>query len=250
MKKRRRWLRRAVYSVLAVVLLAVAGFVGWAKTPLGPDARATAALSTTAAVTVERTDWIVFRPAQGNATTGFIFYPGGRVDPRSYAPLMQRIAERGFVAVIVPMPLNLAVFAPNRGGEVIAAFPGVQHWAVGGHSLGGAMACSFVASHPDAADGLVLWAAYPASSTDLSKLPLHVVSLVGTNDGVLNRDTFAATKALLPPSTQYIEIAGSNHAQFGSYGAQPGDHPATISPDAQQAQTVAATVALLQQIRQ
>lgn len=246
MKTRRR-LRRFMYGVLIMVLLAVAGFVGWAETPLGPDARAVAALATTGTVAVEQNEWIVFRPQESTATAGFIFYPGGRVDPQSYAPLARAIAERSFLVVIVPMPLNLAVLAPNRANEVIAAFPDVQRWAVGGHSLGGAMACTFAAEHGDAAQGLVLMGAY-CSGADVSQLPLEVASITGSKDGVLNQERFTAGRALLPPTTQYVEIAGGNHAQFGSYGGQPGDNPATISPEAQQEQVVAATVAVLEQL--
>lgn len=247
MKKRRR-LRRLSLGSLFVVLLAVAGFVGWAETPLGPDDHALAALATTDAVAVEQNDWIVFQPTQGAPTTGVILYPGGRIDERSYAPLAQRIASQGFLVVIVPMPLNLAVLAPNRANEVITAFPYVQHWAVGGHSLGGAMACTFAAGHPDAVQGLVLMGAY-CSGADVSQLPLKVTSITGSADGVINRERLAAGRALLPPWTQYAEIGGGNHAQFGSYGAQPGDNPATISSEAQEDQIAAATVALLEQLQ-
>ena len=72
-----------------------------------------------------------------------IFYPGGRVDPRSYAPAARAIAAQGYLAVITPMPLNLAVFTPGRAAQVIAAYPEIHTWAIGGHSLGGAMAANF-----------------------------------------------------------------------------------------------------------
>jgi hypothetical protein len=42
-----------------------------------------------------------------------------------------------------------------------------------------------------------------------------------------------AARLLLPPTTTYRPIDGGNHAQFGSYGAQMGDHAATI-PAAEQ----------------
>lgn len=37
-----------------------------------------------------------------------------------------------------------------------------------------------------------------------------------------------------------VEIQGGNHAQFGNYGPQKGDAPATISAEEQQARTVEA----------
>ena len=44
----------------------------------------------------------------------------------------------------------------------------------------------------------------------------------------------------------WVEIDGSNHAQFGWYGEQPGDGKATISHLEQQEQIVAATAELLE----
>ena len=56
------------------------------------------------------------------------------------------------------------------------------------------------------------------------------------------------SREMLPPITVYVEIAGGNHAQFGYYGNQSGDNPATITREAQQSQTLNATVELLQKL--
>ena len=77
------------------------------------------------------------------------------------------------------MPLSLAVLAPNRADKVIAAHPEIERWVIAGHSLGGAMACTYLDSHPGAADALALLAAYATSSDDLSGDELRVVSLRG-----------------------------------------------------------------------
>ncbi|HEY5275960.1 MAG TPA: alpha/beta hydrolase, partial [Coriobacteriia bacterium] len=127
----------------------------------------------------------------------------------------------------------------GRAGDVIAAHPGIKHWIVGGHSLGGSMAAEFVKGSPAAVQGIVFLASYPADSTDLSALPLHVVSIYGTKDGLAG-GKFEASMARLPRDTRVVVIEGGNHAQFGDYGPQSGDGTATISRDAQQAQTVAA----------
>ena len=52
-------------------------------------------------------------------------------------------------------------------------------------------------------------------------------------------------KAFEPADTEFIVIQGGNHAQFGDYGPQPGDNPATISPESQWQQTTDATVQFL-----
>ena len=113
------------------------------------------------AVQVDSTRWLTFQPRGSNPKTGFIVYPGGLVDPRAYAPESRAIAARGYLVVIVPMPLNFAIIAPDRAADVIAAYPAVQAWAIGGHSLGGVAAARFIHYHPGAVRGLVLWASYP-----------------------------------------------------------------------------------------
>ena len=167
------------------------------------------------------------------------------MDPRSYAPAAHALAQEGYLVVIVPMPLNLAVFAPDRAADVMAAFPEIGRWAVGGHSLGGAMAARFAYQNPEAVQGLALWAAYPASTDDLSGHPLAVTSIYGTNDGLATEDKIAASRPLLPGNTRWVAIEGGNHAQFGWYGPQSGDGAAVISREEQQREIVAATLELL-----
>ena len=243
--RRRSLWRGLLVAVLALLLVAVAGMLVWANTPLGPSPEAIAALVSDDQVQVEQGNWLVFRPVGVTPDTGLIFYPGGRVDYRSYAPQARDIAAEGYLVVVPKMPLNLAVTAPGKATGIIAAFPEVPHWAVGGHSLGGAMAATFVHDQPDAVDGLVFWAAYPAANKSLAGSSVQVVSISGTNDGLATPAKIAASEPLVPTDTHWVPIQGGNHAQFGSYGLQPGDGTATISAEEQRAQTVAATVALL-----
>jgi pimeloyl-ACP methyl ester carboxylesterase len=209
---------------------------------------ALAALQSDDAVRVEADPWLVFRPAGDEATTGLILYPGGRVDPRAYAPAARALAQEGYLVAIVPMPLNLAFFAPGRAAEVMVAFPGIDSWAIGGHSLGGAMAANYAHDNPEAVRGLVLWASYPAGSDDLSGGRIAASSIYGTRDGVATQEEIDASHALLPPDTDWVAIEGGNHAQFGWYGPQSGDNEATISREEQQSQIVSATLELLRQL--
>ncbi|MDX1416408.1 MAG: alpha/beta fold hydrolase [Candidatus Promineifilaceae bacterium] len=243
--KRHWWILLAVLLMVAALIL---GFVIWAVS--GPEATAEAqlALNSNSEVNVQDNEWLVFQPQAAAATTGLIFYPGGRVDPAAYAPLAREIAAAGYRVVITPMPLNFAFLAPERALEVMAAFPEISHWVVGGHSLGGAMAANFAGSHPDRVDGLVLWAAYPAQADDLSAQDLLVSSIYGSADGLATQEEIDGSRPLLPPQTSWVAIEGGNHAQFGSYGPQAGDNPAAISAEEQQEQIVAATVSLLNEV--
>lgn len=237
-------LRIVLIGLLVVLVLAVGGFVIWAETPLGPMPEAIAALESNADVMVQTDPWLLFAPTGKTPTVGLIFYPGGRVDPRSYAPAARAIALQGYLVVIPPVPLNLAVFAPDIAADVIATNPSIKQWFVGGHSLGGAMAASFAYNNPESVDGLVLWASYPASPSDFSQRPdFPVLSAYGSAD--MGLEGIEASRALLSSTTDWVEIAGGNHAQCGWYGTQPGDNPATISREDQQAQLIAATVDFL-----
>jgi pimeloyl-ACP methyl ester carboxylesterase len=236
------------FWLLLVLFVAGMGVVGWAANVPSPMPEALAALRSDARVTVESDPWLVFRPAKAVPSTGLIFYPGGRVDHRAYAPALRALAAEGYLVVLTPMPLNLAVLAPNRASAVMAAFPEIGRWVVGGHSLGGAMAAHFALTHPDETAGLALWAAYPAAGDRLETLDLEVVSIYATRDGLATPDQVLGALPQLPPGTRFVAIEGGNHAQFGWYGPQAGDNPALLNRADQQARVIEATLALLRQV--
>jgi pimeloyl-ACP methyl ester carboxylesterase len=239
---------KIILGSLLIVTVVLVGFVVWAETPLGPMAEAYEALQNDSAVTVSVGNWLIFSPRSSNASKGFIIYPGGRVDYRAYAPAAHAIAAEGYLCVIVAMPLNLAVFGVNIASEVITSYPQISSWAIGGHSLGGTMAAQFAYDNPSKIQGLVLWAAYPASGTNLTKQTLLVTTIHGTNDGLVTSTQIDSALKLLPTNTVRVEIAGGNHAQFGWYGEQSGDNAAMIARTSQQSQIINATVELLRKI--
>ncbi len=200
-------------------------------------------------VDVQTSPWLTFTPTGQQPTTGIVIYPGGRVDYRSYAPTARALAEQGYLAVIVPMPFNLAVFGSGKASGVIQAHPEITSWAIGGHSLGGAMGAKYAFDNPDAVEGLALWAAYPAGNNSLAGRNLQVASISASNDGLATPDKIQASVPLLPAATQWLEIQGGNHAGFGYYGPQGGDGQATITRDDQQAQTVAATAKMMKDLQ-
>lgn len=231
-----------------LLLVSVMAFVVWAMNPAPAMPEAQQALLSDNMVEVQSEPWLVFQPVGETPKTGLIFYPGGRVDPRAYAPAARKIAENGYLVVIVPMPLNLAVFGVNRAKDIITAYPEIQNWVIGGHSVGGAMAASFADKNSDSIEGLVLWAAYPAKSNDLSTSNLDMMSISGTKDGLSTPTKIEASRSLLPPDVQMVAIEGGNHGQFGWYGLQGGDNAATISRSEQQEQIVQATLDLLKRV--
>jgi len=241
-----KW-KKILLIVAAVLVIFSGAFVIWASNPLRPESAALNALqSDNEVIVTEMPSMIVFAPEGDFPQKGFVFYPGGRVDYRAYAPVLHEIASKGILVVMPEMPLNLAFFSPNRAQEIIFAYPQVETWAVGGHSLGGAMAAEFVAGLPDQVEGLILWGSYPADQNDLTQSGLQVLSVYGSEDGQVEK--IRASSALLPENTVFVEIAGGNHAQFGSYGLQPGDGTAVISPAEQWQQAEFATVEFIESL--
>lgn len=242
-------IRTILIIIAAILAVLVVGFVAYSRiATLDPEQEALDALVTDSVVEVDAGDWIVFSPATLNPRTGLIFYPGAYVDPRAYAPAARDVAAAGYLVVVPTMPLNLAILGFNQAAGVIEAFPEIENWAIGGHSLGGAMAAQFAAGNPKTVDGLVLWGAYPGQNLDLSESALQVVSIYGTQDGVSELETVEASRPRLPAETEWLIIDGGNHAQFGRYGPQGGDLAPQIDPLEQQALTVDGTVRLLQAI--
>lgn len=235
-----KWLKRIGVSVVALCVLASVGFYAWTRMSTYPAFPQAAALAQKAQT---EHGWYVFEPSE-QPNAGFIFYPGGLVEPAAYAPLMKRLSDGGVRAIIVPMPLDLAVFGQGLAADVVAAYPDIKTWVIGGHSLGGAMAAEYMKSGTAGIDGLALLASYPSASTDLSGLPIPVVSIYGSKDGVAG-DVFQESLKRLPPGTAVEVIDGGNHAQFGDYGPQKGDGIASVSRDEQQRLTANAILALV-----
>ena len=179
----------------------------------------------------------VFDP--GDARNGFIFYPGGKVDHAAYAPLMRALSANGVLCVVCRMPFRLAVLDVHAADSVRAAFPDVERWYVGGHSLGGTIAAFEIAAHRGAYDGLVLLGSF--ATEDLSDEPIRVLSVYGSEDRVLDRERYAENRKNLPESTEEVVIEGGCHAYFGMYGRQKGDGEPTIA-NAEQIRITAAEI--------
>lgn len=155
-----------------------------------------------------------------SADTALIFYPGGKVEAEAYAILLKGIQEAGIRVFLVEMPFNLAVFDANAATKIIDANPMIEHWYIGGHSLGGAMASQFAEKNADQLDGLILLAAYP-----LNDAMDQVLIITGTKDQVLDQTKLDGFEV------QWID--GGNHANFAHYGTQKGDGEALIDKDDQ-----------------
>lgn len=139
------------------------------------------------------------------------------------------------------MPGNLAVLDVNAADGLREKHPGITTWYLAGHSLGGAMAANYAAAHAEDFDGLILLAAY--STKDLTQTSLRVLSVYGSEDGVMNLESYEKNRTNLPAGATEIILEGGCHAQFGNYGPQDEDGTPAISGEEQIRQTVEAIVA-------
>jgi dienelactone hydrolase len=228
--------KKILIGLAAMLIFFVGGFIIWGESASKPMEEALSALKSDASVQVDEGNWLVFSSKSHTPETGFIFYPGGKVDYRAYAPMAHALAAEGYLVIIPKMPLNLAVFGINRAGEVINKYPDITQWYIGGHSLGGSMAANYLYENQSQFAGLILLASYPASSNDLHNYSGKVLSIYGSNDGLATPAKIEASKALLPASTVYYEVNGGIHAYFGWYGPQKGDGEASITREEQQSQ--------------
>ena len=202
-------------KVLALILggalatgIALIGFGIYLSRPLPAEDIAALALKGA----LERPYGYLLRPRTPKALLAF--YPGARVDPRAYAPLLAPLAEEGYAVALLKVPVGIALLAKERGLEAGRELPGLP-LVLGGHSLGGVVAAEVAAR-----EGLplFLFASYP--ETDLSGLSIPTLALYNKRGWCgrgYNAPHFSAgIHGPLPPTPQ-----GLYHAQ----GNGPEDDP-------------------------
>ena len=252
--------RKLKFGLLIVFIIVVCS-LSWGGDFLsyGPMPEAIKALESDEQVTVNRVfvpSWLnyyyVFEPATEKPAKGFIIYPGALVDSKVFAPTARRIAAKGYRTVIVSMPFNLAIFGYRRADRVMKNYPEIKKWALGGHSLGGAMACRYAKNFSTKTSGVVLWAAYPSETFRIDDKNIKALSIYGTEDDRIPTDDIETSKLHLPKNTQFVKIDGGNHIQFGWYDDgkeyQKGDGLALITREQQQDIVVQSTTDFLEQM--
>ncbi|GLV46879.1 carboxymethylenebutenolidase [Thermus sp. LT1-2-5] len=213
--------RLLLLFLLAATLLA-AGVVGlsfYFLRPLRAEPWVREALTRTGLGVKEAPYGLELTPQNPKALLAF--YPGARVEPLAYAPVLAPVAQAGYLVVLLKVPSGIALLAKERALEAKAAHPGLP-LVVGGHSLGGVAAAELAAREKLP---LLLFASYPEA--DLSGEDLPTLALFGTEDGLLSPQEARERTKKLPKRARVVFVEGLNHAGFGAYGAQRGDRPAT-----------------------
>lgn len=218
-----------VLGFIALIALISIGFLIYAQFEYGPSEVLEGQVDLDA---IERDDnGLVFTPENPNGQ-GLIVYQGAKVKTGAYAYLGEKLSEQGYTVSIPQLPLNFGIFGVNKAEAVIEDYPDIQSWFIGGHSLGGVAAAMYAEDHQDELAGLFFLGSYPAGDFALSDLPM--LSVFGENDGLTLPENIENNRVLFSANSEFVEIPGGNHAQFGLYGEQKGDDEADIAPLEQQ----------------
>ncbi|GAX11411.1 hypothetical protein FisN_22Lh089 [Fistulifera solaris] len=203
----------------------------------------------------------------GRALEAIMFLPGFGVEHVAYAESAARLADAGWVVVVVSAePLRIASKGLGFASSRIRDIPYLVckelnvplSWSVIGHSLG-----SFTATHVSLEldiPRVVLWGSAPMDDliADLSNLNKRVLVLQGSEDKVIQfmvpdeqvrqqqTDNFYRK---LPTNTITKMIEGGTHKGFGSYTpAFSIEKSSGIPRSEQQFQAVALTVDFLRNV--
>lgn len=180
-------------------------------------------------------------------STGIIFYPGGLVEEKAYLPLLVELSKDGYGIYIVKSLMNVPILNSNSAENIIGE-ERFTNYILMGHSLGGTSLLKYFSKQTNNSkkvDGIVLLASYSdgkyifdSQRNDNYKRDIPILSIVGSNDNVINIERYEKDKINLPNDTKYVVIDGGNHSYFGNYGKQRNDNEANISLEDQQYNTI------------
>lgn len=240
---RKRGIKYTLIGCLSVVFILLIGAITWLNQSYKPTEELLRLVPEDQYNKVG--DFYVFDPKIDFNKVGVILYPGALVEPLSYAYYANELSKQGYLVAIPEVNLNLSIIDNEKASQFTKEYEEIKSWYIAGHSMGGVSATTYASNHLNEIDGVILLGSYPSSSTDLSDTALNVLSLYAEFDGLSTEEKIFDKAENLPSNTDYIEIIGGNHAQFGMYGEQSGDLEATISVIEQQNKMIEATLEFL-----
>jgi pimeloyl-ACP methyl ester carboxylesterase len=237
------WVRA---GLIVLVVSPLAMYLMFRAQGLPPDTFATSAdLQVT-----ESEMYVRFQPS-AKSTVGLIIIPGCPADPHAYAPLARAVALHDVLSTIVKVPYRCAPWPPHQvllRQRILGIIDSCHEcaWTLAGHSRGARHALEVARALPKGriASLVLLGSTHPREESYAS-LELPILKILASQDGVAPPADALAHRELLPQSARWEVIDGGNHAQFGYYGYQLWDRPATIAREQQQAAAVTMILSML-----
>jgi pimeloyl-ACP methyl ester carboxylesterase len=222
------------FGVVALIASPIVMFLMFRAQGLPPDTF----VSTPELLVTESDMYVRFQPASAGKRAWMII-PGCPADPHAYAPLARRVALHGVLSVIVKVPYRCAPWPAHQdalrqrvAGVIDSCFD--CEWTLAGHSRGARHALEVArALPPGRIASLVLIGSTHPREESYASLRIPVLKILGSEDGVAPVADSLARRDLLPAASRWEVIEGGNHAQFGYYGYQLWDRPATITREQQ-----------------
>lgn len=240
MKHWKKWIRNIAIGLLLVVVVAAVGFKIYVSGYYRADKKTIQAVEKkyeTQVSSYEDEEGMVFLPKDQEYRAVIVFYPGGKVEHGAYSGFMYELASRGYICLLPRMPENLAFLRVHAVDLIRERHPEETqsvsdlNWYLAGHSLGGVAAAAELGEHMEEYQGLILCGSY--TTVDFSGTNLQLLSIYGSNDGVLKMNKYEENRAHWPSDATEVVLPGGNHSYFGCYGVQKGDGKATITNEEQ-----------------
>lgn len=219
-QKTKKRLKVLSYTFFAILIVSIVSFLIYTSYFYEAEDIAVELLKDSSEINV--IDNLTIVKASDPSDTAIVFYPGAKVEAIAYLPMLEKLKENGITSIIVEMPFNMAIFDSNAADDVFELLPDIKNWYISGHSMGGAMASSYASKNSEKIKGLILLGAYVYGDYP----PEKSLTIYGTLNSNLEKN--------IDYTENIVVIEGGNHAQFGNYGAQKGDPPATMSSEEQQ----------------
>ena len=86
-----------------------------------------------------KSDYYLFDNISNN-NKALIFYGGAKVEEKSYAPMLNKIAHQGYDVFLTKMPLRFSLFATGKANSIYQSNNTYTDVYLMGHSLGGVCA--------------------------------------------------------------------------------------------------------------
>jgi hypothetical protein len=225
------WSRWKIFKIAWFSLVTI--FLFWNWTTFQSRGLPDNVLSNSKVVAVEETDdEIIFISLTLKKNLEVIFFQGGLVDPKAYAPLCRSLAENGYTCHIIKMAWRLAQYDYQKVPKIFDLKGG--NYVIGGHSQGAKMAARLVFENPVVFKGLFLMGTSHPRDIDMSGMNIPTLKLYAELDGLASVSEVLENKSKLPGNAELVLIKGGNHSQFGYTGKLLMDNSATVSVTEQQ----------------
>ena len=162
---------------------------------------------------------------------GIIFYQDNRIEGECYLPIMKKLALLGYDCFLPVAFGNQAFLNVDGADSVIRKYESIKKWILVGHGGSCRFISEYASENPDKTDGVIFLGGY--SGNDLSDLSLAALSIIGSDDSVINNTKYENAKSLLPKDAEYKILNGGNHSGFADTTLISGDSKGSLSFDQQ-----------------